>query len=85
MWECQGWQRHLIIQRIIEHVLHRHLSLSPESLHVVSGQLDFALLEKGTGIDLVRMSSFNLVYENGFQTMICCSQRFSALKCKAYV
>lgn len=48
VWECEGWQRHLIIQRIVEHVLHRHLSLAPESLHVVSGQLDFALLEKGT-------------------------------------
>lgn len=52
MWECQGWQRHLIIQRIVEHVLHRHLSLAPESLHIVSGQLDYALLEKGTGIHL---------------------------------
>ena len=49
MWECQGWQRHLIIQEIIEHVLQRHLSLKPESLHVVAGQLDFALREKGQG------------------------------------
>lgn len=47
VWECEGWQRHLIIQRIIEHVLHRHLSLPSKSLHVVAGQLDFALLEKG--------------------------------------
>ncbi|KAG0572004.1 hypothetical protein KC19_VG060900 [Ceratodon purpureus] len=48
VWECEGWQRHLIIQWIIQHVLHRHLSLAPESLHIVSGQLDFALLEKGS-------------------------------------
>ncbi|CAK9267471.1 unnamed protein product [Sphagnum jensenii] len=48
VWECEGWQRHLIIQRIVEHVLCRHLSLDVSLIHVVSGQLDFALLENGT-------------------------------------
>ena len=67
MWECEGWQRHLIIQRIVEHVLHRHLSLAPESLHIVSGQLDFALLENGTGIYTTSMPAFNLALDKGFR------------------
>lgn len=49
VWECVGWQRHLIIQQIIEHVICRHLLLDVSRIHVAAGQLDFSLLEEGTG------------------------------------
>lgn len=72
MWECQGWQRHLIIQQIVEHVLHRHLFLAPESLHIVSGQLDYALLENGTGIHLHSNACLDSTIDY-FQLAVCCS------------
>lgn len=44
VWECKQWERHLIIKRISEHVLMRHLSLSQECITTVVDQLDFSLL-----------------------------------------
>ncbi|GAB4846824.1 hypothetical protein Ancab_025831 [Ancistrocladus abbreviatus] len=43
VWECKQWERHLIIKRIIEYVLSRHLSLSKENVTVIADQLDFSL------------------------------------------
>ncbi|XP_077218080.1 nucleolar protein isoform X2 [Tasmannia lanceolata] len=44
VWECEQWDRHLIIKRIAEHILSRHLSLSNEDMVHVVDQLDFCLL-----------------------------------------
>ncbi|GAB2259990.1 hypothetical protein Droror1_Dr00010845, partial [Drosera rotundifolia] len=44
VWECKQWERHLIIKRIVEHLLSRHLSLSNEHVMVTSDQLDFSLI-----------------------------------------
>ncbi|KAI8019409.1 Nucleolar protein 6 [Camellia lanceoleosa] len=44
VWECKQWERHLIIKRISEHVLVRHLSLSKENIMTIVDQLDFSLL-----------------------------------------
>ncbi|KAF5958281.1 hypothetical protein HYC85_005506 [Camellia sinensis] len=43
VWECKQWERHLIIKRISEHVLVRHLSLSKENITTIVDQLDFSL------------------------------------------
>ncbi|KAJ1388814.1 Zinc finger, GRF-type [Sesbania bispinosa] len=43
VWECEQWARHLVLKRIAEHVLSRHLSLSKENIVVVVDQLDFSL------------------------------------------
>ncbi|KAK2426733.1 nucleolar protein [Trifolium repens] len=43
VWECQKWERHLILKKIAEHVLSRHLSLSKENIVVIVDQLDFSL------------------------------------------
>ncbi|PSR88048.1 Nucleolar protein [Actinidia chinensis var. chinensis] len=44
VWDCKHWERYLIIRRIIDHVLVRHLSLSKENITTVVDQLDFSLL-----------------------------------------
>ncbi|KAF8377927.1 hypothetical protein HHK36_031315 [Tetracentron sinense] len=44
VWECEQWERHLIIGRITEYLLSRHLSLSKENVVHTSDQLDFCLL-----------------------------------------
>ncbi|KAK9165520.1 hypothetical protein Scep_000711 [Stephania cephalantha] len=44
VWECEQWERHLIVKRILEYILLRYLSLSKENLVVVADQLDFGLL-----------------------------------------
>ncbi|XP_010254816.1 PREDICTED: nucleolar protein 6 isoform X2 [Nelumbo nucifera] len=44
VWECKQWERHLIIKRITEYVLSRHLSLSKDNMVHVADQLDFCLL-----------------------------------------
>ncbi|XP_027359754.1 nucleolar protein 6 [Abrus precatorius] len=44
VWESEQWAKHLILKRIAEHVLSRHLSLSKESIVVIVDQLDFSLL-----------------------------------------
>ncbi|GFZ18678.1 hypothetical protein Acr_27g0004170 [Actinidia rufa] len=44
VWDCKHWERHLIIRRIVDHVLVRHLSLSKENITTIVDQLDFSLL-----------------------------------------
>ncbi|KAL5754642.1 hypothetical protein ACOSP7_022862 [Xanthoceras sorbifolium] len=44
VWESEQWSRHLILKRIIEYLLLRHLSLSKENIVQIVDQLDFALL-----------------------------------------
>ncbi|XAR73269.1 hypothetical protein NMG60_11007182 [Bertholletia excelsa] len=44
VWECEQWERHLIIKRISEHVLVEHLSLPRENITIIVDQLDFSLL-----------------------------------------
>ncbi|KAK4741434.1 hypothetical protein SAY87_025022 [Trapa incisa] len=44
VWECEPWTRHLIVKRITEYILSRHLSLSKENIVQFVDQLDFALL-----------------------------------------
>ncbi|CAL5371205.1 unnamed protein product [Camellia sinensis] len=49
VWECKQWERHLIIKRISEHVLVRHLSLSKENITTIVDQLDFSLFYGAEG------------------------------------
>ncbi|CAM8912250.1 unnamed protein product [Rhodiola kirilowii] len=43
VWECEPWERHLIIKEITAYILSRHLSVSEEdTIHIVD-QLDFSL------------------------------------------
>ncbi|XP_054824422.1 uncharacterized protein LOC129322255 [Prosopis cineraria] len=44
VWESDKWTRHLILKRIVEYILSRHLSLSKENIVVAVDQLDFSLL-----------------------------------------
>ncbi|XP_014521309.1 nucleolar protein 6 isoform X1 [Vigna radiata var. radiata] len=44
VWESEQWARYLILKRIAEHVLSRHLSISTEDIVVVVDQLDFSLI-----------------------------------------
>lgn len=44
VWESEHWNRHLILKRIAEYVLLRHLSLSKENIVHIVDQLDFSLL-----------------------------------------
>uniref|UniRef100_A0A7N2KYS5 Uncharacterized protein n=1 Tax=Quercus lobata TaxID=97700 RepID=A0A7N2KYS5_QUELO len=44
VWECEHWNRHLILKRIAEYILLRHLSLSKENIVHIVDQLDFSLL-----------------------------------------
>ncbi|GMY11522.1 nucleolar protein 6-like [Fagus crenata] len=44
VWESEHWTRHLILKRISEYVLMRHLSLSKENIVHIVDQLDFSLL-----------------------------------------
>lgn len=47
VWESEHWARHLILKRMIEHLLQRHLSLSKDNILQIVDQLDFALLHGG--------------------------------------
>ncbi|XP_026393536.1 nucleolar protein 6-like isoform X1 [Papaver somniferum] len=47
VWECQHWERHLIIKRICDYILSRHLALPEEKITCVAEQLDFCLLHGG--------------------------------------
>eukprot|EP00257_Ricinus_communis_P021381 XP_015580860.1 nucleolar protein 6 [Ricinus communis] len=44
VWESEQWAKHLILKRIVEYVLLRHLSLSKTNILQVVDQLDFSLL-----------------------------------------
>ena len=52
VWECEHWNRHLILKRIVEYVLLRHLSLSKENIVHIVDQLDFSLLHGVRGNEL---------------------------------
>ncbi|KAI3852889.1 hypothetical protein MKX03_003276 [Papaver bracteatum] len=47
VWECQHWERHLIVKRICEYILSRHLALPEGKITCVAEQLDFCLLHGG--------------------------------------
>lgn len=47
VWECEHWEKHLIIKKIMEYTLCRHLSLSSQDISIVGDQLDFTLLHGG--------------------------------------
>lgn len=44
VWESEQWKRHIILKRISEYVLLRHLSVSKENIMHIVDQLDFSLL-----------------------------------------
>ncbi|OMO95209.1 Nrap protein [Corchorus capsularis] len=44
VWASEQWTRHLILKRIIEYLLVRHLSLSKKDIVQIVDQLDFSLL-----------------------------------------
>ncbi|CAN1814116.1 Nucleolar protein 6, partial [Linum perenne] len=44
VWEANQWTKHLILKRIVEHVLVRHLSISETNITQIVDQLDFSLL-----------------------------------------
>ena len=58
VWEIEQWAKHLILKRIVEHVLSRHLSLSKENIVVVVDQLDFSLLHGSGGNNLCEFFLF---------------------------
>ncbi|XP_072992362.1 uncharacterized protein [Typha latifolia] len=43
VWECEPWQRHLIIKRITEYLLSKHFLLQKEDITHIVDQLDFSL------------------------------------------
>lgn len=43
VWQCQDWDKHLIIKRITEYILTKHFLLSEEDMVHVVDQLDFCL------------------------------------------
>ncbi|XP_008790387.2 nucleolar protein 6 [Phoenix dactylifera] len=43
VWECEPWERHLIIKIIIEFILTKHFLLLKEDMVVIVDQLDFCL------------------------------------------
>ncbi|XP_022751385.1 nucleolar protein 6 isoform X2 [Durio zibethinus] len=47
VWESEQWTRHLILKRIIEYLLGRHLSLLKKDIVQIVDQLDFSLLHVG--------------------------------------
>ncbi|KAH9309820.1 hypothetical protein KI387_037731, partial [Taxus chinensis] len=47
VWECEQWEKHLVIKKIMEHIFCRHLSLSSHNFCIVTDQLDFSLMQGG--------------------------------------
>ncbi|XWS45420.1 hypothetical protein CRYUN_Cryun15aG0135300 [Craigia yunnanensis] len=47
VWESEQWTRHLILKRIIEYLLGRHLFLLKKDIVQIVDQLDFSLLHGG--------------------------------------
>ncbi|KAK7252913.1 hypothetical protein RIF29_37189 [Crotalaria pallida] len=62
VWECEQWTRHLVLKRIAEHVLCRHLSISNENIVVTVDQLDFSLLH-GSGDPISYSGSLLAAFE----------------------
>ncbi|GAQ85560.1 U3 small nucleolar RNA-associated protein 22 [Klebsormidium nitens] len=49
VWDCPDpTERHLVVERVVRHVLCRHLPTVPGKVDVVAGQLDEVLQENGT-------------------------------------
>uniref|UniRef100_A0A1D1YCT8 Nucleolar protein 6 n=1 Tax=Anthurium amnicola TaxID=1678845 RepID=A0A1D1YCT8_9ARAE len=44
VWECEPWERHLIMKRITQYVLSKHFFLSNDDVVQIVDQLDFSLL-----------------------------------------
>lgn len=51
VWECKPAKRYLIIKRVTEYVLKRHLSLAEDKIMHALDQLDFSLVCDGEGIE----------------------------------
>ena len=49
VWESKQWERHLVLKRIVEYVLARHLSLPKENITNIVDQLDFSLVHGAAG------------------------------------
>ncbi|KAF3441314.1 hypothetical protein FNV43_RR15227 [Rhamnella rubrinervis] len=62
VWECKQWERHLILKRIAEFVLFRHLSLSKENITYIVDQLDFSLVH-GVGDPISSFGSLLSAFE----------------------
>ncbi|XP_039128764.1 nucleolar protein 6 isoform X2 [Dioscorea cayenensis subsp. rotundata] len=43
VWDCESWERHLIIKRITEYILWKHFLLPKEDIIHTADQLDFCL------------------------------------------
>ncbi|KAK9164157.1 hypothetical protein Syun_005059 [Stephania yunnanensis] len=87
VWECEQWERHLIVKRILEYILLRHLSLSKENLVVVAGQLDFGLLSGVRGIihQRIPVSRLNLNFWNfarGIEALSKCLRKLDDIPLK---
>ncbi|KAF4390253.1 hypothetical protein F8388_019908, partial [Cannabis sativa] len=48
VWESKQWERHLVLKKITEYVLTRHLSLPKENITNIVDQLDFSLVHGAT-------------------------------------
>lgn len=55
VWECDPWERHAIIKRIVEYVLHRHFKLASQDLFHSVDQLDFCLHLNGKGAPILNL------------------------------
>ncbi|CAK7339575.1 unnamed protein product [Dovyalis caffra] len=44
LWESEQWRKHLILKRIVEYILLRHLAISKTSIEQTVDQLDFSLV-----------------------------------------
>ncbi|KAK4262169.1 hypothetical protein QN277_027756 [Acacia crassicarpa] len=62
VWESEKWTRHLILKRILEHILGRHLSLSKDNIVVAVDQLDFSLLH-GAGDPISYSESLLMAFD----------------------
>uniref|UniRef100_A0A6P4ACI0 nucleolar protein 6 isoform X1 n=1 Tax=Ziziphus jujuba TaxID=326968 RepID=A0A6P4ACI0_ZIZJJ len=62
VWKCEQWEKHLILRRIAEYVLLRHLSLSNENITYIVDQLDFALVH-GVGDPISSSGSLLSAFE----------------------
>lgn len=62
VWESKQWERHLVVKRITEFVLCRHLSLSNENMVPIVDQLDFSL-HRGVGDSISHSKSLLEAFE----------------------
>ena len=57
VWECEPWEKHLIIKRITEYILTKHFLPSKEDVVHTVDQLDFCLHVGGKGERLRLLAS----------------------------